>query len=126
MVPMSSMCTEQVRLSKPATSQLPKVLLFASRTVVSADEPNESPAYLRLNIPQLARLGLFSRLTQGCCSESVSTHNIQFAFGHGGDQPGYVHLTLKSFYFPSTLLVDASLAGAVFTRCVTITPTAST
>jgi hypothetical protein len=31
----------------------------------SPDEPSESSGYIRLNIPQLARLGLFSRSTQG-------------------------------------------------------------
>ena len=30
----------------------------------STDEPSESSAYIRLNIPQLAHLGLFSRSTQ--------------------------------------------------------------
>ena len=31
----------------------------------SPDEPRESSGYIILNIPQLARLGLFARSTQG-------------------------------------------------------------
>ena len=45
---------------------------------------------IKLNIPQLARLGLFSRSTKNVVA-GVFSHNTQFAFGQGCDQPGYVN-----------------------------------
>jgi hypothetical protein len=60
------------------------------RSSFSPDEPSESSGYIRLNIPQLARLGLFSRSTQGCGSEVLSLHNIRFTFGKGCDCASYV------------------------------------
>jgi hypothetical protein len=35
----------------------------------------------------------------------VSPQHVRFAFGHGGDQPGYVNFRLKQLKFPSTFLV---------------------
>jgi hypothetical protein len=66
--------------------------------------------YVRLNIPQLARLGLFSRSTQGCRSEVFSLHRIRFAFGQGCDCFGYVDSMLKQFDFQSSFLAQLAMA----------------
>jgi hypothetical protein len=36
--------------------------------------------------------------------EIVSLANIPFAFGHGGDQPGYESFSMKAFVFRSRIL----------------------
>jgi hypothetical protein len=66
----------------PEKNQTPEQLLGYER------DPKEAKfAYIRLNIPQLVRLGLFSRSTQGWVWKFLSLHHIRFAFGQGCDCP---------------------------------------
>jgi hypothetical protein len=61
----------------------------------SACERLESSAYVTLNIPQLAHLGLFSRSTQGRgLAGFVSTQRARFAFGKGCDCSNYVNFKI--------------------------------
>ena len=46
---------------------------------VSLDEPRESSSYITLNIPQFARLGLFSRSTERGFGVVHSHHGCSFS-----------------------------------------------
>jgi hypothetical protein len=71
------------------------------RNTASAGKPNESSAYIKLNIPtpcppRSAVPGLSRHsfneggLTQGRCLEFVSTRNVHSNIGQGCDHSGYV------------------------------------
>ena len=75
---------------------------------------------------RLARLGALSRSTKRMVGDSFTRHT-QFAFGHGGDQPGYVskkrnpicpvrqspdgEFTDSNCYFPSALATAGASAS---------------
>ncbi len=75
------------------TSQLKHTMCHENNAGVASQPTNQVKVRptIKLNIPQHARLGLFSRSTQGLgCVDAISIQRAQFAFGQGCDHASYV------------------------------------